>query len=154
MARTVKDLEAYLAAIGRHFETRADGTLRLEPSSEGGPPTFVRTGDPVVFSIEIGKAPHGDFGVEAKFFRRLLELNAGDLLYCAYGLRGEDVVLSAAHELENLDLNEVQAVLGDMDLALARHMKELVSLSGTKGLHTSWECSRASRSSSKPTSTI
>ena len=133
MARTVKDLEAYLAALGRHFE-HTDGLLVVDGSGADAPPIYVRPEDPVVFSVEIGPAPKGDAAHESAFFRRLLELNANDLLYCAYGLRGEAVVLSAALELENLDLNEVEAVFSDMDLALAQHMGELVKLSGTKGL--------------------
>ena len=127
MARTAKDVEAYLSAIGRAFETTEDGTYLLPV--EGRPPVVVLAGDPVVFSVDIGRAPRGDAATEAAFFRRLLELNASDLLYCAYGLRGDEVVLSAALELENLDLNEVEAVLSDIDLALLQHVPELAPLS-------------------------
>lgn len=129
MARTRKDLEAYLQAIGRPYECSEDGTYLLAPTGEGTPVIGVRADDPVVFSVQIGDAPQGNPAVEAGLFRRLLELNASDLLYASYGMRGGRIVLSAAHELENLDLNEVQAIIGDIDLALARHMKELLALS-------------------------
>ena len=36
------------------------------------------------------------------------------------------VVLAAALELENLDLNELEAVLNDIEMALARHVPSLV----------------------------
>lgn len=128
MARTVQDLEAYLTACNRQFETSEEGTILLAPNGEGLPFIGVRADDPVVFSVDIGPAPKTE-RLQARLFRRLLELNASDLLYCAYGLRGDSIVLSSAHELENMDLNEVQAILSDIDLALARHMKELVALS-------------------------
>ena len=128
MARTVEDLHTYLRAMGRSFETTEGGTVVLAPSREGQPPVGIRVEDPVVFSVEIGNVPPMDPAKEAAIFRRLLELNAGDLLYCAYGLRGSTIVLSSAHELSNMDLNEVQAILSDIDVALATHLKELVTL--------------------------
>ena len=56
---------------------------------------------------------------------RLLEYNATDLMHVSYGIEGETVVLSAALALENLDLNELEATLSDVDLALARHVPVL-----------------------------
>jgi len=46
-------------------------------------------------------------------------------MHVAYGLEGDTIVLSAALELENLDLNELEALLSDVDLALARHVPTL-----------------------------
>src|SRR4051794_38154598 len=110
MARTVKDLEAFLVACNRTFETSEGGTIVLAPTGDGLPVVVVRADDPVVFSVEVGPAPKSD-RVQARLFRKLLELNANDLLYAAYGLRGDNIVLSSAHELANLDLNEVEAIL-------------------------------------------
>jgi hypothetical protein len=129
MARTAKDLEAYLSSIGRSFESTDGGTIVLAPV-EGQPSIGVRAEDPVVFTAEIGSAPKNDPPTEARLFRRLLELNASDLLYTAYGLRDGTIVLSSAHPLQNLDLNEVEGILSDFDLALARHVEELLALSG------------------------
>ena len=58
----------------------------------------------------------------------LLELNAGKLLHTAYGLDGDNIVLSSALELENLDTNELEAVLADVDMALAEHVPSLHEL--------------------------
>jgi hypothetical protein len=130
MARTTKDLEAYLEASGRSFDKADDETYILPPIAEGKPVVAIRVdGAMVTTTVPIGPVPQGDPARVALFLRRLLELNASDLLFCAYGIRGDSVLLSSAHELENLDLNEVQAILGDIDLALARHLKELVALS-------------------------
>ncbi len=46
-------------------------------------------------------------------------------MHASYGLEGGTVVLSAALELENLDMNELEAILSDIDLALARHVPAL-----------------------------
>jgi len=134
MARTIQDLEAYLQATGRPFEKNEDGTYLLVPQSEVQPVVAIRADGPTVTTtVEIGPAPAAEDPHHGPFLRRLLELNATDLLYCAYGLRGNLVVLSSGHELENLDMNEVQAILSDIELALTRHLKELVALSATGG---------------------
>jgi hypothetical protein len=50
-------------------------------------------------------------------------------MHVAYGVEADTVVLSAALELENLDLNELEAALSDVDLALARHVSVLREIS-------------------------
>lgn len=130
MGRTAKDLEAYFLAIGRRYRAVDEGTFVLDPPAHAsGPPIGVRvtTDGPVVFTAEFGATPAGGAEAETKFFRRLLEMNASDLLYCAYGVRDGAVILSSAHELSNLDLNEVEAILSDFDLAIARHQQDMPS---------------------------
>ena len=135
MGRTIHDLEAYLAASSRTFEAKDDGTLLVATRGQNLPPIYVRLSEgddgsqPVLFSVNVGKAPSGT-EEQAKLFRRLLELNGSDLLYGAYALRGDEIVLSSAAELDNLDLNEVQAILSDLDLALSTHLEELFALAG------------------------
>ncbi len=130
MGRTIRDLEAYLAASGRAYTTVDEGTLVLAPSGDGKPPIGLRVAGPVVFSVEIGKLPSPP---PVPLLQKLLELNATDLLYCAYGLRDGAIVLASAHELENLDRNELEAILSDFDIAIARHLPELFALAGTPG---------------------
>ncbi len=128
MGRTAKDLEAYFLAIGRRYRAVDDGTFVLDPPAHADGPLIgvrVTTDGPVVFTAEFGVVPEGGAEVETKFYRRLLELNASDLLYCAYGVRDGAIILSSAHELSNLDLNEVEAILSDFDLAIARHQREM-----------------------------
>jgi hypothetical protein len=60
--------------------------------------------------------------------RRLLELNATDLLHGAYGIERESVVLGEALELAHLDYEEFQASYESMTLALASHLRELASI--------------------------
>ena len=66
-----------------------------------------------------------DSAHQTRFYRQLLEYNATDLMHISYGIANGNVVLTAALELENLDLNELEATLSDVDLALARHVPVL-----------------------------
>lgn len=125
MARTGEDLEGYLNKLDRRFERLDDGTylVAMAPSQ---PPLFLRLAPPlVVAQVEIGTASVSDLQAQASLFRRLLELNSKDLMHAAYGLTGDTITLTAALELDNLDLNEFEAVLADMSLALAEHVPEL-----------------------------
>lgn len=128
MARTTRDVEAYLQALGKSWDKLEDGTYVVHRGDKA--PTALRLSGPLLVArVFIGDAPKDKLETEAKLFRRMLQLNATELVYSSYGLEGEHIVLSAALELENLDLNELEAVLADIDLALIRHVAELRELS-------------------------
>ena len=57
--------------------------------------------------------------------RRLLQLNASELVHGSYGIEGDAVVLTEALELEHLDYEEFLASYESMTLALASHLREL-----------------------------
>jgi hypothetical protein len=131
MARTARDVEAYLMKLERRFVPLDEATY-LVPSGGDCPPVAVRvTERVVVVRAEVGPAPRDAPAAEARLFRRLLELNASELAHCAFGVDAGQVVLTAALDLENLDLNEIESALGDMDLALARHAPEVRELGRT-----------------------
>jgi hypothetical protein len=90
---------------------RALVALRIEP-----PVLVVRA--------EIGQAPEALESSRA-LYRKLLELNATELLHVAYGLDRDRIVLSGALELESVDLSEIEATLSDIDLALSEHVPAL-----------------------------
>jgi hypothetical protein len=128
MPKSHEDIEGYLSKLDRRFERMEDGTY-LVAGAANQPPIAVRLAPPVlVVQMTIGPAPAGNPALEAKVFRRLLELNGNDLLFAAYALEGNDIVLGAALELDNLDLNEIEAVLADVDVALAEHVPTLREL--------------------------
>ena len=62
----------------------------------------------------------GDDGRCAGLNRRLLELNATDLLHGSYGIEQDAVILTEALELSHLDYEEFLAAYEGMTLAL-RH---------------------------------
>src|SRR3954462_7398270 len=124
MIQSNEDLEGYLLRLERRFERAEDGTYLLSMGADR-PLVALRVAAPVlVAQVDIGQAPADDVA-GAVLFRKLLVLNATALVHAAYGIEGENIVLSAALELKNLDLNELEAVLSDLDMALATQVPTL-----------------------------
>lgn len=140
MARNADDVENYLRFLGRNFDRREEsGPEGSGPDAEAtflvqageGTVIAVRVAPPIVaVNVAIGPAPVDDQH-QLRVYRRMLELNATDLMHSAYGLERGAIVLSAALALDNLDANELDATLSDMDVALIRHTKELVEFART-----------------------
>jgi len=74
----------------------------------------------VVLRVRVMEPPSAD-SQRADLYRRLLELNARELVHGSYGLEGDHVVLTDTLELENLDFSEFQASYDSILLALATH---------------------------------
>jgi hypothetical protein len=128
MPRTVEDVENYLLQLDRRFEN--DGGTFVLSGGAGTAPIAIRVAPPIVaVHVVIGPIP-ADAGHQVKFFRRLLEYNATDLMHASYGIEGDTVVLSAALVLDTLDVDELEATLSDVDMALARHVPDLHSIAG------------------------
>ena len=128
--RTEKDVEAYLLRLNRRYRAVGDppGTFIVE-TSPGLPPVAVRVDPPlVVLRVHIGDVQGG--ASPAALFRKLLELNARQLVHTSYGLDDHRVVLSSALELENLDFNELQATLDETEIVLAQQLPELARTAG------------------------
>ena len=127
MPRNVEDVEQFLLDLNRTFD-RTDGDLFIVSSGVTGPPIAVSVSDLVVaIRVDIGKLPE-DEGRQLAMTKALLTYNGTDLLHAAYALNGTEIVLTAALELKSLDQNELAAALGDIDLALARHIGTLNAL--------------------------
>jgi hypothetical protein len=126
--RTDKDVEAYLLRLNRRFRSVDAGAATFLVETSGGmPPIAIRVDPPlVVVRVHIGDVDRASAPLE--LFRRLLELNARQLVHSSYGLDDGRVVLSSALELENLDFNELQATLDEIDVVLAQQLPELARL--------------------------
>lgn len=128
MVKTAEDLETQLLRLDRKFERLDDGTVLVRVAANQ-PPAALRLSEPVlVAQVEIGPLPSGPEA--GQLYRRLLELNASSLVHAAYAIAEDTIVLVASLELISLDVNELEAVLNDFDLALAEHVSELRALSG------------------------
>jgi hypothetical protein len=125
--RSVKDVEAYLDRMNRTFQ-RAPGTSEtfLVSSGDNYPPVALRVDPPlIVLRVRIGDVPDEPL----ELFRKMLELNAGQLVHSSYGVDEGHILLSSALELENLDYNELEAALDEIGLALAQQVPALAALS-------------------------
>ncbi|HEY5145729.1 MAG TPA: hypothetical protein VII82_03140 [Polyangiaceae bacterium] len=127
--RTEKDVEAYLLRSNRRFRAvdsaagRGGSRTFLVDSGDRSPPVAVLVDPPlVVLRVHVGDLTGSADGAETALFRKLLELNARQLVHANYGLEDQHVVLSSALELENLDFNEIQATLDEIDVALAQQL--------------------------------
>jgi hypothetical protein len=146
--RTEKDVEAYLLRSNRRYRAAPGGPgaegqggghdtapsrrTFLVDTGDRTPPVAVLVDPPlVVLRVHVGDLVPAGTGAgaaspaEGALFRKLLELNARQLVHASYGIEDSHVVLSSALELENLDFNEIQATLDEMDLALAQHLPVL-----------------------------
>lgn len=123
MPRTREDVETYLYQLDRRFEDQ-HGTL-LVSTGAGSPPIAIQVAPPiVVLRVAIGTVPSDDMH-RLRLYEQLLQYNVTDLMHSSYGVENGNVILSGALALENLDVNEIEATLSDMDLALVRHVPGL-----------------------------
>lgn len=124
-----EDIESFLIRAEVDFQEVGEGIwLVLNASGvvgAGGEPHVVVTHQsPVlVLRADLGDAPV-DEAEELALFKRLLELNAADLVHGAYGLEDGEIILSDTLELENLDFSEFRASLESLTLALRAHWGE------------------------------
>jgi hypothetical protein len=119
------DVEAYLRRLDRAFEKVGEDTF-VVGLGIGQAPAVVKLSPPVlVAQVDVAEAPVKNPALEARLFRRLLELNATDLVYVAFGIENDRIVIDAALDLSSLDLNELDGVLANLDLAIAEHVPHL-----------------------------
>jgi len=112
-------IEQYLIDLKYNYQELKPNLWLIDDSDhdlEGIVVTYV---DPlVVFRVQVMNVPeHNQEG----FFKKLLELNASDMINCAYGLEGEKVVITGSLEFETLDYNEFRATVDAIGLALTQH---------------------------------
>ena len=128
MPRDASDVETFLFKMERTFDYDGEGTFLVSTGTDT-PPVVVRVVEPVVVvRADFGSLPAEDAEKQNKLMRQMLEYNANDLIYAAYGLEDLKIVLSAGMELETLDYEELVGVMSDIELAFARHAKQLREL--------------------------
>ena len=127
---TREDIEGFLdrlSAEGTTYEEVETGLWVVHPSGQLEFDVVVHYSPPVVLlRVKVMSIPSDD-GRCADLNRRLLELNANDLVHGAYGITQDAVVLTEALELQHLDYEEFLAAYESMTLALASHLRELAS---------------------------
>jgi hypothetical protein len=117
--RTIEDVERYLLELDTPYEVLGEGIYRLTDDVEDVDDIIVLCDEPlVIFSVRLMKVPSKN--LEA-FYRKLLELNASELVAGAYGIDGDDVVITDTLQLENLDFNEFQASIESLVMAIHNH---------------------------------
>ena len=114
-----------LAPDGASYSELEPGLWLVRPSGEMDFDLVVNYSPPVVvLRVKVMNLP-ADNEALATLSRRLLQLNATDLVHGSYGIERESIVMTEALELAHLDFEEFLAAYEGMTLALASHMREL-----------------------------
>lgn len=120
---TVADVESYLIHAGVDYEEIEGGTWVIRGEQAHSADIVIRVEDPiVVFRMKVGAIPKE--GMES-LLRKLLALNAHEMLHAAFGLEDDMIVIGGAQQLANLDFNEFQAMLDDIYLAINTHYETI-----------------------------
>ncbi len=127
---TKDDIESFLvrlAATGASYSEVEPGFWIVRPSPDSDLSVAVNYSPPVLLlRVDVMSLP-SDGPRTAELTKRLLELNASDLLHGSYGIQNDQIVLTEALELSALDYEEFLASYESMTLALASHLRELGS---------------------------
>lgn len=125
-----EDIESFLIRTEADYQELDEGLWIVHPDgacAERQPRILVNYQPPVlVCRADIRDLPIDDED-QLALYRRLLELNAVDLIHGAYGLEDGEVILSDTLELENLDFSEFRATLESLTLALTSHWDSLTA---------------------------
>ena len=123
-----EDIESFLdrlSADGATYRELEPGLWLVRPAGALGIDVVVHFLPPVVLlRVKVMDLP-SDSAAVAGLSRRLLELNASDLVHGSYGIAQESIVLTEALELAHLDFEELLASYESMTLALGAHLREL-----------------------------
>ncbi len=112
-------IEAFLINLGITFQQMSESSWLIHDAEKGLDQVVVMAEDPlVIIRVKVMPIPQKK---REEFFERLLRLNASDVVHGAYGLADNYVILIDTLQYATLDLEEFQASLDAIGLALAQH---------------------------------
>jgi hypothetical protein len=124
---TKEDIESFLDRVtveGATYDEIESGMWMVQPGGQLDADMVVHYNPPVVvLRVKVMDLPK-DESLCSQLTRRLLELNATDLIHGSYGIEGDAVVMVEALELSHLDYEEFLAAYEGMTLALVSHLRE------------------------------
>ena len=127
---TKEDVERFLDRLTTEGVTYSEvepGLWIVKPSGELDFNVVVHFSPPVVLiRVKVMTLPSNAEAL-ATLSRRLLELNATDLVHGSYGIENQSIVMTEALELSHLDYEEFQAAFESITVTLASHLRELGS---------------------------
>ena len=116
---TPEKLEGYLVRLSLTFQHAGNGTWVVREPEKGLGNLFVIMAEPlVVLRLTVMTAPKQR---RAELFEELLHLNATDMVHGAYALDGDNIIIVDTLEGETLDLDELQASIDAIGMAVAQH---------------------------------
>ena len=134
---TKEDIEGFLDRLsteGASYKEVEPGLYVVKPGGALDFDVVVHFSPPVVvLRVKVMELPR-DKATLAELSRRLLELNASDLVHGSYGIEqnSNSIVMTEALELAHLDFEEFLAAYESITLAVASHLREIGSYRGGK----------------------
>ncbi len=124
-----QNVNEYLLELGYAvtYQDEADGVIVIENESQGIKNLVLGVADPLLvveqFICEIAKPSE-------EVYKQLLQKNR-DIIHGAFVLdeSGSKVLFRNTHELENLDLNEIEATFNSLSFLLGEYSNEILKLS-------------------------
>jgi hypothetical protein len=134
---TKEEIEGFLdrlSASGGTYKEVENGLWVVKPGGSLDFNMVVHYSPPVaVLRVKVMELP-SDKSATAQLTRRLLEMNASEMVHGSYGIEQNAVVITEGLELSHLDFEEFLAAYESITLALASHLREIGTL-GTSGTH-------------------
>lgn len=109
------------------IENEEDGLIVIEKETEGIKNLVLGIADPLLiveqFILQISNT-------RFEIYKRLLQKNR-DIIHGAFVLdeSGKKIIFRNTHELENLNLNEIEGTLNSLGLLLSEYSEELIKFS-------------------------
>jgi hypothetical protein len=120
---TKEKIEGYLVKLSLTFQEAGAGSWVVRDAEKGINDLLVILADPlVILRINVMEAPAAG---RDKLFEELLRLNATDMVHGAYALDGKNLIIVDTLEADTLDIEEFQASVEAIGLALAQHYRIL-----------------------------
>ncbi len=120
---TNSEIESFFEKLEIPYDTVGEGIWVLNIEEQGIDNLVINHEPPLIlFRIKLMSMPRKN---REQFFKRLLELNATDLVHGAYALEDENVILIDSLQSEHLDINELEASIESLALATILHYAEL-----------------------------
>jgi hypothetical protein len=116
-------LEGYLVRLSLSFRGAGNGAWVVQDREKGLENLLIQLAEPlVILRIHVMDLPATR---REKLFEELLRLNATDMVHGAYALDGKSIIITDTLEADTLDLEEFEASIDAIGLALAQHYRTL-----------------------------
>ncbi|MCA9562227.1 MAG: YbjN domain-containing protein [Myxococcales bacterium] len=121
--RTNEEIENMLFQLQYPFEAHGEGLWILNDEEDAIDNIVIHHDDPLLtIRVKVMEVPEKN---QQALFEALLKLNASDIIHGAYGIDEGSVVLTDTIQSPQLDLNELQASIDAISLALTTHYEQL-----------------------------
>ena len=112
-------IEQYLIDLKCNYQEVKPNFWLLDDTEQNLEGIAVIYADPlVIIQVQVMNIPQKK---REEFYKKLLELNATDIIHGAYGIEGGKVVIIDTLEYGTMDYNIFRATLDAISLALAQH---------------------------------